>query len=102
MIRRPPRSTLFPYTTLFRSEAYISVGGVVWVQGAIQGGDGEGEDNSYPLPFGGQESTRLNSSHPLIYYAHLFLQKKTNTITGKLASPASGEGLPGDADIGEE
>src|SRR5260370_25086898 len=66
MIRRPPRSTLFPYTTLFRSEAYISVGGVVWVQGAIQGGDGEGEDNSYPLPFGGQSSFDLSTSDPIV------------------------------------
>src|SRR3712207_7305214 len=96
MIRRPPRSTLFPYTTLFRSQA------------ADDGGGGD----PVPLPLGGEvgerdaderathaeaeqvglalarrlldrvedrKSTRLNSSHANISYAVFCLKKKINT-----------------------
>src|SRR6266567_4801508 len=65
MIRRPPRSTLFPYTTLFRSPAgdvrRLAFGGVT------SGGDGPGGD---------RKSTRLNSSHSQISYAVFCLKKK--------------------------
>src|SRR3712207_8744452 len=102
MIRRPPRSTLFPYTTLFRSPREVEVGahvlGVHDVVGAAvrlarddrQLGDGRlGErvqqlgavaDDAAPLLVGaGQEdrkSTRLNSSHANISYAVFCLKKK--------------------------
>src|SRR6266581_8288558 len=66
MIRRPPRSTLFPYTTLFRSRCR-------WRSGS-------------PRPCGvcrrpwrgDRKSTRLNSSHPSISYAVFCLKKKRN------------------------
>src|SRR2546430_12418824 len=75
MIRRPPRSTLFPYTTLFRSRF------------RLRGGDHPGDD---PAPDGGRraapthgqapnkdrKSTRLNSSHSQISYAVFCLKKK--------------------------
>src|SRR3954464_1932294 len=67
MIRRPPRSTLFPYTTLFRS----GVGGSLWRQHldvARQHLDQFGER----LEVLDRESTRLNSSHTIISYAVFF------------------------------
>src|SRR5437879_9463858 len=68
MIRRPPRSTLFPYTTLFRSEPRR--GG-----GSLSGGDGfllsGGADDLVD-----RKSTRLNSSHRCISYAVFCLKKK--------------------------
>src|SRR2546429_3846651 len=79
MIRRPPRSTLFPYTTLFRSWKNLSVSVLAGVeiehevgQGALQLGaqipvDGEARD---------RKSTRLNSSHGYISYAVFCLKKK--------------------------
>src|SRR2546422_3614646 len=79
MIRRPPRSTLFPYTTLFRSEegreglGVRGVGGAVFdagdgvVLGAGGGRAGDRED---------RKSTRLNSSHGYISYAVFCLKKK--------------------------
>src|SRR5256885_5440038 len=75
MIRRPPRSTLFPYTTLFRS-----LGGPVdQVLGFLQAQVGEGPDLLDDLDLqGGQDrkSTRLNSSHLVISYAVFCLKKK--------------------------
>src|SRR3989442_14576418 len=68
MIRRPPRSTLFPYTTLFRSvlrfrqERDDPPGGVWRAQGVSPPGD--------------RKSTRLNSSHVRISYAVFCLKKK--------------------------
>ena len=78
-------------------EGYISGGGVVWVQGAIQGG--EGEDNSYPLPFGGQASFNLGTSDPVVDPSNPMVQGVSSPITGNFASQASDEDLPGDADI---
>src|SRR5471032_2444407 len=69
MIRRPPRSTLFPYTTLFRSpttKRIISVIGLT-VRVAAQNRSGPTRD---------RKSTRLNSSHITISYAVLCLKKK--------------------------
>src|SRR5258708_26405208 len=94
MIRRPPRSTLFPYTTLFRSQRHIdslslplapldlqhraaSIG-----HGPVQTSrltsrlpieDCHGEERSCP----DRKSTRLNSSHQIISYAVFCLKKKT-------------------------
>src|SRR2546430_11709689 len=69
MIRRPPRSTLFPYTTLFRSH-----------QDAGQHGFG---DRRCADPDAGidRKSTRLNSSHSQISYAVFCLKKKTKPTT---------------------
>src|SRR3989442_2903343 len=87
MIRRPPRSTLFPYTTLFRSHKLLDLG--QWWR----------ETTTLPLPLGGnairldlglelmrsvskalkdrdRKSTRLNSSHVRISYAVFCLKKK--------------------------
>src|SRR3712207_8300635 len=97
MIRRPPRSTLFPYTTLFRSgtleaakdlisesltifealhqklkmaEAQMELGHCYWREGAFN----EARD----LLKADRKSTRLNSSHANISYAVFCLQKKNN------------------------
>src|SRR3712207_7664126 len=72
MIRRPPRSTLFPYTTLFRSTAGTSSGSSR--DGALRGPGG------YPgvTAPGDRKSTRLNSSHANISYAVFCLKKKNN------------------------
>src|SRR5947208_12283939 len=66
MIRRPPRSTLFPYTTLFRSNADAEPFHVP-ASVRIDAGVREGED---------RKSTRLNSSHQIISYAVFCLKKK--------------------------
>src|SRR5438132_10737339 len=73
MIRRPPRSTLFPYTTLFRSGR---VGQQFLAHPAAAEArldDGEGED---AVAEGDRKSTRLNSSHTVISYAVFCLKKK--------------------------
>src|SRR3712207_8881650 len=88
MIRRPPRSTLFPYTTLFRSQSYNNGrGGVVSVlpeppltatfgeDGVVTGNAG---CNLYRATYtsADRKSTRLNSSHANISYAVFCLKKK--------------------------
>src|SRR5947208_11581712 len=72
MIRRPPRSTLFPYTTLFRSRRRRSAGR------APDGGGREGPADlgARALAGGDRKSTRLNSSHQIISYAVFCLKKK--------------------------
>src|SRR2546426_8561195 len=87
MIRRPPRSTLFPYTTLFRSKAlfdldlsYELVGGVRLAVG------GNNIFNVYPDPkvkannisFGDRKSTRLKLQSPCNLVCRLLLEKKKN------------------------
>src|SRR5438270_9180692 len=78
MIRRPPRSTLFPYTTLFRSPAGLRDGSV----GAERTDDESGrrDDVSRRGLRAGRDrkSTRLNSSHSQISYAVFCLKKKRN------------------------
>src|SRR5690348_18061106 len=71
MIRRPPRSTLFPYTTLFRSELAQLGGGPFDRLGVGV----EAEDHQR-MDEGDRKSTRLNSSHPSISYAVFCLKKK--------------------------
>src|SRR5690348_17859085 len=92
MIRRPPRSTLFPYTTLFRSDESLAVVeydhgrhvgagddrlGVfrhhVFVQRGARLGASVGNDL---IKLQDRKSTRLNSSHPSISYAVFCLKKK--------------------------
>src|SRR2546430_6272405 len=95
MIRRPPRSTLFPYTTLFRSipqsaESFFPCQGAAGARdhaapaqrragGTGQGlPDGELSVGHSPLSSGDRKSTRLNSSHSQISYAVFCLKKKNN------------------------
>src|SRR3989442_10233606 len=84
MIRRPPRSTLFPYTTLFRSHHDRGGSGRVQPRGDQPGADPRGgrahvlrRAQGVPPP-GSQDrkSTRLNSSHVRISYAVFCLKKK--------------------------
>src|SRR5436309_7815153 len=81
MMRRPPRSTLFPYTTLFRS------GGV-----GLAGGAGQdvrldaGEQATSRTSCPDRKSTRLNSSHVKISYAVFCLKKKTRPPSPRLPS----------------
>src|SRR5258708_27600713 len=76
MIRRPPRSTLFPYTTLFRSSLHNHLGLAYYHTG--QTADA-GREFLACLSILGQldrKSTRLNSSHQIISYAVFCLKKK--------------------------
>src|SRR3712207_7707651 len=80
MIRRPPRSTLFPYTTLFRS-SYRSSGLIVLLRRDRRddrGGGATPRSSGRDDRGGGQDrkSTRLNSSHANISYAVFCLKKK--------------------------
>src|SRR2546427_9201757 len=88
MIRRPPRFTLFPYTTLFRSDSnglpiFRGLGSkedplVNSTPGAnsqLQPGQATGSENGLPLALD-RKSTRLNSSHSQISYAVFCLKKK--------------------------
>src|SRR3712207_8794952 len=86
MIRRPPRSTLFPYTTLFRSPA-DEVGPVL-----VAAAEGDGRVLEPPrlhsaaavvddhVPGLDRKSTRLNSSHANISYAVFCLKKKNTSV----------------------
>src|SRR2546428_4706621 len=81
MIRRPPRSTLFPYTTLFRSpdEHLLDIRLDRECRGAEQvivGGDVAPAEQ--PRALLDRKSTRLNSSHDQISYAVFCLKKKKN------------------------
>src|SRR5256885_10442905 len=83
MIRRPPRSTLFPYTTLFRSGRLRRISlrpSVVCVSSERL----ETRQSSYRNE--DRKSTRLNSSHLVISYAVFCLKKKKNPITPHSAS----------------
>src|SRR3712207_7115551 len=96
MIRRPPRSTLFPYTTLFRSDRKAAVDRIASAWGRSRGievevvekGFGDIRDgvrtaqaaNAPDVIVGDRKSTRLNSSHANISYAVFCLKKKNNTI----------------------
>src|SRR5438270_2125410 len=83
MSRRPPRSTLFPYTTLFRSQSRR--------HGAGEGCDGEvhllcaadPRRTEGALLHQDRKSTRLNSSHSQISYAVFCLKKKKYTIASR-------------------
>src|SRR5260221_7651343 len=83
MIRRPPRSTLFPYTTLFRSKGIQ----VVDIRTAIKNYKDAAADPNLFRQFAFQvsqesedrKSTRLNSSHTVISYAVFCLKKKNET-----------------------
>src|SRR5256885_9360205 len=93
MIRRPPRSTLFPYTTLFRSGLFGVGGGVVMVPAMLffttlamrdtQQAVGTSLIVIIPTAIIGadRKSTRLNSSHLVISYAVFCLKKKNYHVT---------------------
>src|SRR2546427_3544577 len=80
MIRRPPRSTLFPYTTLFRSRSSPghceSMSGCAGVRRPDPGGGQPGRCVAAAHHEGDRKSTRLNSSHSQISYAVFCLKKK--------------------------
>src|SRR5437870_11393933 len=75
MIRRPPRSTLFPYTTLFRSVIANVVLVILHAANASKHGPGGGVENFRHVALD-RKSTRLNSSHVAISYAVFCLKKK--------------------------
>src|SRR5256885_2408906 len=77
MIRRPPRSTLFPYTTLFRS-GFAGYLDVVVVKGVEDLNVLFEAFADVGLDDGDRKSTRLNSSHLVISYAVFCLKKKKN------------------------
>src|SRR5689334_24428244 len=98
MIRRPPRSTLFPYTTLFRSrDAERNILAVMTIEDLWQP-DREAEAKAV---FGDRKSTRLNSSHSSISYAVFCLKKKKSTAALLLiqVSPPMNSVSPG-CDVG--
>src|SRR5688572_15463424 len=78
MIRRPPRSTLFPYTTLFRSQPEGSLAVTEHLQALVDHHEGERVDvlGIARAPRQDRKSTRLNSSHSQISYAVFCLKKK--------------------------
>src|SRR2546430_3962715 len=84
MIRRPPRSTLFPYTTLFRSAAAASRSFRLQLDSAERFGDPYSPTHRLSVSRSGnnlelaldRKSTRLNSSHSQISYAVFCLKKK--------------------------
>src|SRR5438270_3837510 len=102
MVRRPPGSTLFSYTTLFRSKggrtaSYYDVEGTKWTAKPLTGGTAvieflKGSKITYTLtpnrgepnpPLQDRKSTRLNSSHSQISYAVFCLKKKKKTTNKK-------------------
>src|SRR5256885_13135571 len=79
MIRRPPRSTLFPYTTLFRSREFAEKHDVGYTIHLSQ----SRAEVDFMVD---RKSTRLNSSHLVISYAVFCLKKKNKTYTSLLCS----------------
>src|SRR3712207_7317616 len=99
MIRRPPRSTLFPYTTLFRSfnEDTLRTLGLMKYQNYLYSAELLADENSLSFSgidivrFGDRKSTRLNSSHANISYA-VFCLKKKYFDDNSLSHPSSRDG----------
>src|SRR5438105_10253763 len=98
MLPHPPTSTLFPYTTLFRSPVHevghhqVELGGAAGVGrlGARQGGDrlehlAAAEADHHAEHHQDRKSTRLNSSHEWISYAVFCLKKKKDTSSSTVA-----------------
>src|SRR5256885_12826329 len=97
MIRRPPRSTLFPYTTLFRSPQFLrysaETGSAIQADAVqkiaetmiadTQAASGQSAAAERAID---RKSTRLNSSHLVISYAVFCLKKKKKQITSELSS----------------
>src|SRR3712207_6939095 len=90
MIRRPPRSTLFPYTTLFRS-GYDPPSTNSWWKIKYSFNSGSVTDRTtWSVSIVGEDrkSTRLNSSHANISYAVFCLKKKNNNTSHLLTLPS--------------
>src|SRR2546430_13254782 len=97
MIRRPPRSTLFPYTTLFRSQVLVPLvarpvdeevePGVVETELAVRAVGHDAGIGTPPPVIGDRKSTRLNSSHSQISYAVFCLKKKKQAVSQRLLLP---------------
>src|SRR3712207_6851215 len=102
MIRRPPRSTLFPYTTLFRSQLEGGADGDLGRRHGVEvvprQRQGDGDTGTGPRAVGGRhggatdpgrvqdrKSTRLNSSHANISYAVFCLKKKKKSLISSQA-----------------
>src|SRR3712207_7157247 len=94
MIRRPPRSTLFPYTTLFRSRAAAAANALPFIERLPEGLGSVVGERGVKLSVGEKQrlssaraiererkSTRLNSSHANISHAVFCLQKRRNRQT---------------------
>src|SRR5690348_17378245 len=94
MIRRPPRSTLFPYTTLFRSGTRPRRRSP-YTRGRLRGEICHEQDATHPAALRGQDrkSTRLNSSHPSISYAVFCLKKKKKKYFKESARAGAEGGL---------
>src|SRR2546429_8538132 len=94
MIRRPPRSTLFPYTTLFRSDGFPRLARRILYRrqsgtadatrppesNRCLGGQGLSRKRSHPAGERDRKSTRLNSSHGYISYAVFCFKKKKKQL----------------------
>src|SRR2546422_8116523 len=90
MIRRPPRSTLFPYTTLFRSRSWkrarrprerVEAGPPHLVRALFPDGESAPLEPGAEVLLPDRKSTRLNSSHGYISYAVFCLKKKKKSTT---------------------
>src|SRR3712207_8176123 len=100
MIRLPPRSTLFPYTTLFRSNAPPAATPLADKVSASRGESSERRTKGVTWQFGNfrgkrqnktradRKSTRLNSSHANISYAVFCLKKTKNLLPDILITPS--------------
>src|SRR2546430_5827305 len=86
MIRRPPRSTLFPYTTLFRS-----VRGEVYLPKSQFAETNKQREKAGEPPYADRKSTRLNSSHSQISYAVFCLKKKKKINFEREPAPSCDE-----------
>ena len=78
-------------------EAYAAAGGVVWVQGAIQGSDPD--EDCYPLPFGGQSCIDFGETDPIVDPSDPMVQGVPNPIMGNFASHVADTCLPAEAHV---
>src|SRR5947208_11389343 len=101
MVRRPPRSPLFPYTTLFRSGVTMGVD-VEHSDGALPA-DGFQDRQCDRMIAADRKSTRLNSSHQIISYAVFCLKKKKaahEEVSGRILAYIVGRIAAGPAKCG--
>src|SRR5258708_13311938 len=89
MIRRPPRSTLFPYTTLFRSSEHLKASDSEIRSSPFWHFQQADDKSAFKAGTDAEDrkSTRLNSSHQIISYAVFCLKKKTTLRQHSLMSP---------------